>query len=524
MRIKPKIIFYQAIIAIMLLSMAMAAYVAIDRINYYSEWNRSTVEQMDTVIRLSAHMNRYSENIAELLLLGRTELDDFHAARSSLENDLAKLTSLAEQEVRFVRTAEDRAVAGEELVRARTMRALFEDIDLIVQRLLFLRDENRHPEAIQLFREQIEERLDAELEEHIAAAIADEEGEILFFTQRTQELQRRLTLLVSGVTLAALLISTIAGVSLTRTLTRPIRELISGTRAIGEGNLSYRIKYDREDEFADLAQQFNTTAAHLEVQRTRLLEVQESLEKEIARRTSQLEDANARLQRLDQMRMLFLADIGHELRTPVTIMRGEAEVALRGKRTLEEYCETLQIIVQLSQQMGRLVEDLLFLARAEVGAIRFEMQRLVLQDVIEIAVREGRVLADGAKVMLSVTMPAEPCEIEGDAERLMQAFLIVIDNAVKHSDPDGPIELSLERDSGEARVAVSNTGSAIAAHEIADVFNRFYRGHRAVRRGTTGSGLGLPIAKWIVDAHGGRIAIASRESKTELTIHLPLAA
>jgi signal transduction histidine kinase len=524
MRIKPKIILYQAIIAIMLLSMAVAAYLAIDRINYYSEWNRSTVEQMDTVIRLSAHMNRYSENIAELLLLGRTELDDFYAARSSLENDLAKLTSLAEQEVNLIRTAEERAVAGEELVRARRMRELFEDIDLVVQRLLFLRDEHRDADAIELFREQIEERLDAELEEHISAAIADEEGEIGFFEQRTHELQRRLTLLVSGVTLSTLLISTIAGASLTRALTRPICELISGARAIGEGNLSYRIKSDRNDEFADLAQQFNSTAAHLEAQRTQLLEVQAGLEKEVARRTNQLEDANARLQRLDQMRMLFLADIGHELRTPLTILRGEAEVVLRGKRSIEEYSEALQNVVQLSQQMGRLVEDLLFLARAEVGAVRFEMQRLVLQDVLDIAVREGRVLAHGARLLLNATVPAEPYEIEGDAERLMQAFLIVIDNAVKHSDPDGKIELSLDRDSGAARVAVSNTGPTIAPQELPYVFNRFYRGHRAVRRGTTGSGLGLPIAKWIVDAHGGRIAIASRDSKTELTIHIPLAA
>ena len=113
----------------------------------------------------------------------------------------------------------------------------------------------------------------------------------------------------------------------------------------------------------------------------------------MARRTSQLEDANGRLQRLDQMRMLFLADIGHELRTPLTVLRGEAEVALRGERPVEEHRETLRRIVQLAQQMGRLVEDLLFLARAEVGAVRFEMQPIALQDVLDIALAEARVLA-----------------------------------------------------------------------------------------------------------------------------------
>ena len=149
---------------------------------------------------------------------------------------------------------------------------------------------------------------------------------------------------------------------LSRALTRPIRELIAGTRAIGEGDLSYRIDYDRRDEFADLAQQFNATVGRLDAQRRKLLEVQAGLEDEVARRTSELEDANGRLQRLDHMRMLFLADIGHELRTPLTVLRGEAEVALRGERPIEEHRETLRRIVQLAQQMGRLVEDLLFLA------------------------------------------------------------------------------------------------------------------------------------------------------------------
>lgn len=508
----------------MLLGTAIASYTAIDRFHYYSQWNRSTVEQMDTVIRLSAHMNRYSENIAELLLLGRTELDDFYAARRSLEEGLTKLTTLVEEEISFVRNDEERAEAGEELDRTRTMRALFESIDLTVQRLLFLRDEGRKEEAIEMFREDIEERLDAAFEEHIAAAIADEEGEIRLFRQRTDELEQRLTLLVAGVTLTALLISAVAGVLLTRALTRPIRELISGTQAVGDGNLGYRINYNRSDEFADLAQQFNSTAARLEAQRSQLLQVQAGLEDEVARRTNQLEDANARLQRLDHMRMLFLADIGHELRTPLTILRGEAEVALRGERAVEEHRETLRNVVQLSQQMGRLVEDLLFLARAEVGAVRFEMQRLVLQDVLDIALREGRVLAGGAGLLLNATMPPEPYQVRGDAERLMQAFLIVIDNAVKHSDPEGRIDLALDRDGAEVRVAVRNTGPGITAQDLPYVFNRFYRGRPAGDRARMGSGLGLPIAKWIVDTHGGRIAISSGESETKMTIHLPLAA
>ena len=125
MSIRLKIILYQVVVAIMLLSSAAATYIAIERIDYYFDRTRLARQQMDTVIRLSAHMNRYSENIAELLLLGRTELDDFYAARSSLEDGLARLTSLIEEEIAFVRTAEEREEEREELVRVGRMRELF---------------------------------------------------------------------------------------------------------------------------------------------------------------------------------------------------------------------------------------------------------------------------------------------------------------------------------------------------------------------------------------------------------------
>jgi signal transduction histidine kinase len=522
MSIRLKLIVFQVVVAIMLLSSAVASYIAIERIDYYFDRNRLAGQQMDTVIRLSAHMNRYSENIAEMLLLGRTELDDFYAARDSLEAGLTGLTSLVEREIALLRSPAEREQEGAELARVQTMRDLFESIDLTAQRLLFLREQGRQDEAIRLFREDIEEELDAELEDHIAAAIADEEEELRLINERTNELEHQLILLVVFVTLAALLISAAAGALLSRALTRPILELISGTRAIGEGNLGYRIAAERKDEFADLARQFNATAARLEAQRTQLLEVQAGLETEVARRTSQLEDANGKLQRLDQMRMLFLADIGHELRTPLTVLRGEAEVALRAERPASEHRETLQRIVQLAQQMGRLVEDLLFLARAEVGAVRFEMQPLVLQDVLDIALAEGRVLAGGGGLLVQAELPAEPCRLEGDAERLTQAFLIVLDNAVKYSDPDGRIGVSLACLGREARVDVRNSGAGIPAHDVPYVFNRFYRGRQAPVRATSGSGLGLPIAKWIVDTHGGRIAIASADGETAVTIHLPL--
>jgi two-component system, OmpR family, sensor kinase len=507
----------------MLLITAAATVIAIDRLSYFFDRNRIADEQRNTVIQLSAHMNRYSENIAELLLLGRSELDDFYAARSSLDEGLSRLSRLVEQEIAMVPTSAERVSESREAERVQAMRILFESIDLTTLRLLFLREHGQQDEAIRLFREDIEERLDADLEDHIDAAINDEQRELQMLQARTEELQYQFVVLVLLITSAAIIVSAGAGAMLTRSLTKPIREMIRGTFAIGEGDLSYRIDVQRKDEFADLAYQFNRTAAQLERHRRDLLDVQAGLEGEVERRTGQLAEANDRLKRLDQMRMLFLADIGHELRTPLTVLRGEAEVALRSQRPVEELRETLERIGQLASQMGYLVEDLLFLARAEVGAVRFEMQRLILQDVMEIVFTEGRILAGNNGVHLRETASADPISISADAQRLTQAFLIVLDNAVKYSDPGGSVDVALTCHSGMARVSVSNSGAGIPESDLPYVFNRFYRG-QCNGRATSGSGLGLSIAKWIVDAHNGSIVLQSNPTETVVTIDLPISA
>ena len=200
-------------------------------------------------------------------------------------------------------------------------------------------------------------------------------------------------------------------------------------------------------------------------------------------------------------------------------------MALRGAKTVEEHRETLEHIVRLTQQMGRLIEDLLFLSRAEVGAIRFDMQPIALQDVLDIALAEGRVLAAANGLLLRRRWcPTKPAWCEGDPERLVQALLIAIDNAVKYSDDGGTIEVGLACGAPEATITIRNPGPDIPEADLPFVFNRFYRGRQAVDRVTTGSGLGLPIAKWVVDTHGGHVALASRDRETVLTIALPTAA
>ncbi|MTH79800.1 sensor histidine kinase [Paracoccus aestuariivivens] len=523
MTIRLKILSFQFLVTAMLLSVATVTWYYVDRIDYYFDRNRLAGAQLDSVIRMSAAMNRYSENVAELLLLGRTELEDFNDARSSLEASLDLLETLIRDEIALVVTPSEGASEERELERVAQMRQLYEDIDMRTQRLLLLRDQGRLDEAVQIFREEIEEKLDTTLEVHISAAIADEEAELRQYQTLTNRLERELEWIIGLVTAAAFLISAAAAGLLSRSLTRPIKALESATKEIAEGNLAYRIGYRGRDEFASLAGQIDNAASRLEVQRTALLDVQAGLEHEVGRRTGELEEANTRLHKLDQMRVLFLADIGHELRTPLTVIRGEAEIALRGaSRTVDEHRDTLERIVHLCHQMTRLVEDLLFLARAEVDAIRFDMQPLDLKDVLGIILSDAEILAEANDIRIDARMSDEPCLAMGDAGRLAQALMIVLDNAIKYADPATTVRLDLSRVDGGARFVIQNHGPDIPAAELPFVFSRFYRARQSGPRKQSGTGLGLSIAKWIVEGHRGEIEISSVDHLTSLRIWVPL--
>jgi len=173
--------------------------------------------------------------------------------------------------------------------------------------------------------------------------------------------------------------------------------------------------------------------------------------------------------------------------------------------------------------MGRLIDDLLFLVRSESDAVTFEKQRVDLQTIIADAVHDGTVLARGKGIEIVEKLPGRPVWANGDPQRLRQAVLIAIDNSIKHSDADSAVEVSLGIANGRAAISVLDHGIGVAPEELAYVFERFYRIRGGSQRRPEGNGLGLPIAKWIAEKHGGSISLSSTPGQsTKLTIQLPL--
>jgi two-component system OmpR family sensor kinase len=525
MSIRSKIIAFQGFFIAVVIALAAVVYVAITRAEYFIERVRGTHTQLEAITSLSLHANRYSEQIAEMLLFGQEGRAEFEEAHRHLEESFATLIRATEDESLLIYDDDEHERERDEFVVLRQMRSIGDAMHELALELLELKTAGRQEEAYARYYKEIEEGLDDDLQRLVDIVMADEREEVERLEWRTGSMARELSAIVLGVTLIGGVTSLAMVLLIGRALSRPIAQLVGGVEAIGRGELGHRIANRGHDELAVLSNHFNRMAADLESQRKALLEQQATLELSVSERTAQLEDANRRLRDLDRLRVLFLAEISHELRTPLTVLRGEAEVTLRSRdQSAAEWKETLQRIVEQAEGMSGLIDDLLFLTRAEADAIRFDIENLLLQQVVEEALSEGRVLARSNGVGLRDDLSADPVIVKGDRQRLKQTMLIAIENAVKYSENGTAVEITLMADAGDALLTVRNRGAGIPPNDLPYVFDRFYRGRRHSANSKAGSGLGLSIAKWIVEKHAGTIAVASDpEGVTELIIRLPLA-
>lgn len=234
---------------------------------------------------------------------------------------------------------------------------------------------------------------------------------------------------------------------------------------------------------------------------------------------------NAMLDRIDRSyraQMRFVSDASHELRTPIAVIQGYARLMSRwGKDDPAALQESIDAIVQEAAAMGELVEQLLFLARGDNDSLRVEREDFDLTEVAEQVLRDSLLIDHSHPISTHWTGPV--C-VHCDPGLIKQAVRVLMDNAIKYTPEGGAIQLSVEQADGLARLSVTDEGVGIDADDVPRIFDRFFRADRSRTRSTGGSGLGLSIAKWIVERHGGWIEVTSRPGAgTRMTIVLPTA-
>lgn len=502
----------------MILGAALTLTWALSATNEQVESLASAQRRVELLSALSQRVGDYGLVALQAAEQPGGSSDSLAAARARVEQGFARLDRALAGDAAGNEEATERALTGGRSRILAQMRARFEVLDRQVGAAV-----------ADMPPEQARATLNAALDLFAAGfgpALSDMIEQERIAAQSAQAATSRLAdRLEQGAILAAiatLLLAILLYRAIARPLLRRISQVASGAAAIAEGRLETRLPVRGNDELSRAMDGFNRMAAQLAEREAELLAAQRRLQEIVEERTAELRDANQRLAGIDQARRRFFTDVSHELRTPLTVILGEAELSLRGSTSGGEVTRSLQTIRNRAQRLHRRVEDLLRIARSETGQIDLDVAELSLAPLLEEA-REGtKSLASRASVEVVLTEVA-PIAIEGDREWLRQVVEGLLVNAIRHSRAGAEVRLSAHEQGGGVAIEVCDSGSGIAPEDRPRIFERFYRG-RAGREGE-GFGIGLALAKWVIERHGGSIDLDSNTtpgaSGTRVTLHLP---
>jgi signal transduction histidine kinase len=295
-------------------------------------------------------------------------------------------------------------------------------------------------------------------------------------------------LLLAGIAAAA--IALVVARWLARGMTQPLRDMAGAARRMQTGDYGQRVQTSSRDEVGQLAVAFNKMSGELES--------------------------------MERLRRDLVANVSHELKTPTSALRAHLENLLDGVERADAH--TLQTMLAQTERLTRLVDQLLELSRLESGDVPMVREQLALRPLVERVLTEIEVVSSRRDVEVSDRVPADLPAVYADAERVHQVLFNLLDNAVRFTPSGGRITITASRRNGAVDVAVADTGPGIAAEHLPRLFERFYRVDRARSRDEGGTGIGLAIARSVVEAHGGRIWAESEPGKgSTFTFELPVA-
>ncbi|MCP2296763.1 His Kinase A (phospho-acceptor) domain-containing protein [Nocardia amikacinitolerans] len=287
-------------------------------------------------------------------------------------------------------------------------------------------------------------------------------------------------------TLTAVLIALITSQILAHGITRPLRDMTAAAQRMAQGDYTRRVRASSRDEVGQLAEAFNRMAADLAA--------------------------------ADRQRRDLIANVSHELRTPITALHAVLENLVDG--VSEPDPSTLRTALAQTERLGLLVSELLDLSSIEAGALALDRENVPIAPLLAEVVAEAEVMAAalGRGVRFSTDVRPDTACVDADRARLHQVLINLLDNAARHGPAGGEVRITARAQHGELVIDVQDEGPGIPAAERATVFDRFTRGGRTNGGGT---GLGLAISRWLVDLHGGTIAVADPGSRIRVVLPAP---
>ena len=488
MRLRQRIVLTLVAIIIVLAIPAAYAFFSLDSVQRIARDLRvrdtdatSTVGRLHTALE---ELQSAEDNYVVLINISRDTANQWlgtsRVATQKVDAELARLgrrSGSSPQFVAAVRAARDQWVALKNVVREEQRRVEESPVAAQAYREEFVRPGFSRMNALV---KPISDAIDLEAEQRV---------------QRAAEVARSArnsTLLALALALA---IAVLIGVLMARAMLRPIEELGRGMSHVAEGDFSpnVHVPTERPDEIGDLARSFATM-------------------------TEQLAE-------LDRLKAEFVSVASHEIKTPLSVIRGYVSLLADGiyGETNDAQRKTLEAVSDQVDRLTRLVHRLLDISRFEAGGGRLELRRINVRDFLEELTGGFRVLAFQNGIDFSVHVADDvPVNLEGDADRLNEVLGNILSNAFKFTERGGRISLNAERDGAGLVVEVRDTGVGIPADKLPKIFEKFYQVDNAAQPRSVGSGLGLAIAREIVEAHGGTIGAESQVGKgTSFRVTLP---
>lgn len=367
---------------------------------------------------------------------------------------------------------------------------------------------------------------DTDLSELLQQAIAQQKQRASITEQEALTAVKRVKLTIALISLAGVIFAIVIGYHLSKALSRPLQQLLNGTKQLQQGHFHHRISETGPAEFAELARQFNLMSGYIADFAEKEKQSQHIAEKLVQDRTAQLQHALEQLHQAEFRQKQLLADISHELRTPTTTIQGEAEISLRGHaKSSSEYQEAFTRILAATQQLSRRIDDLLMLARGEDKLLQVQLHALALPVFLQ---QTQQTVRQQLEPVFTVSWQVQAQEIDEywlllDAEKFTSVLRIITENTKHYAKQTPHVQLLIKVSEAELTLTLIDQGIGITPEDSARLFERHYRSSEARQTRPDGLGIGLCIARAIMEAHDGAITLAANTPNgTQVTLTLPL--
>lgn len=371
------------------------------------------------------------------------------------------------------------------------------------------------------FVSELQTSLYSEVEEEVTEALDEEIREVEETLVEAEQTLGKLNLSAWFFMVIAIGSALLSVIVIYRNFYLPLKAVIAGAERFADGDYAHTINSSAGGEFAKVAIALNTGSTFALDRQKSLEGRNRELQRAVDEQTKDLRLTILKLEEQRRQRQQLLADVSHELRTPLTVIQGEADIALRGAdKSSDVYKDALRRVSEAAKHTAQLVSDMLFISRKEVGKEKLQLEKTDICELVESTTAALKTALQKHDASVSIQRHTQKTSVSVDAKRIKQVFMILLENACMYGGRNIAIDLMDATDG--LCITVKDDGFGIILEDQDRIFDRFFRGSNAAKRYEEGAGLGLPVAKSIIESHGGKISVESDAGKgTLFKIFLP---